>query len=624
MKDYILSTETLRQRLILLEYDNLSKKNFKNEIKRIYYEETGTELDVKMEVYFSSDFDDLARKSSSYDGTAIHFYSDNEEVNEMYIISQGTQDSQDVDYILRSLVAGINFDQASDTNNFTKKAKKEFGIKDKKTPVIGLSHSLGHNNNVTAYLAFDTFDEIYSVNGAQANIYNLYQADFEFNRYLKKHYPHIKNNTLSLANISEKDLIYQAKIFYKNKAKNIHQTISLNDPLYAISGQNGFFTLGEVDYINTNPKYPGLRDIIDKIPNSNVADVRNFAIKYTLIKENDGNLDEFIKDVTGFDISILDNPIKTYIFNPSKIDSSLKVMNDKVPDLMERMDLLNENANAIFTEFELAGYISKEQKDEIVKEIGNINKELQLIPGLLEQSVTSRNIHSLFKSSYPSQYVTDLNALLMMDSARKSIKKSLSVLQKDEYKDILNQIVESHSIIEILNANSIEKQRGRYYHNNQLYTTSVYNGSEIKLNISFVMKMYTESKMQIENKKWAIDKLEKIVLKDINDYFNEEQSIARRRIFDIKQNPASYAYMFNHHISYLSGQTNLVRANGVIPNQYDLINGDLESTILKLRKTTKQAEEMLVHFHTSIGKIFKEEQDLSNIFSMDGVLNWLK
>lgn len=63
MRDYILSTDNLRQRVILLEYDGLSERNFKKEIQRIYYEETGTELDVKIDVYFSSDFDDFTKKN---------------------------------------------------------------------------------------------------------------------------------------------------------------------------------------------------------------------------------------------------------------------------------------------------------------------------------------------------------------------------------------------------------------------------------------------------------------------------------------------------------------------------------------------------------------------------------
>ncbi|RFA33336.1 hypothetical protein CAI16_15090 [Virgibacillus dokdonensis] len=93
------------------------------------------------------------------------------------------------------MFAGKDGSQAIATNKFVNEAKKEFGVADT-IPTTGLSHSLAHNNNTTAHLVFDIFDEVYSVNGAQTNYYQLYFTDIGFANAVRSHF------SLSL---SEKD-----------------------------------------------------------------------------------------------------------------------------------------------------------------------------------------------------------------------------------------------------------------------------------------------------------------------------------------------------------------------------------------------------------------------------------
>ena len=56
----------------------------------------------------------------------------------------------------------------SDNVNFIKALKRRFDLSNQ-TPIIGLAHSLAHNNNLTSHLVSGSFDELYSVNGAQTN-----------------------------------------------------------------------------------------------------------------------------------------------------------------------------------------------------------------------------------------------------------------------------------------------------------------------------------------------------------------------------------------------------------------------------------------------------------------------
>lgn len=154
MSEKIVVSEELRLRLIDLEYKNLSNEEMIARIQRLYIEEYGESLDAEIQIYKSSEATSLDGKSG-YDGTAIYFHSDENEVKEVYVISQGTQDLVDWDYNLKSMFAGIDYSQASDTNKFTVEAMDEFGINPESNsiPIIGLSHSLAHNNNTTAYLS---------------------------------------------------------------------------------------------------------------------------------------------------------------------------------------------------------------------------------------------------------------------------------------------------------------------------------------------------------------------------------------------------------------------------------------------------------------------------------------
>ena len=55
--------------------------------------------------------------------------------------------------------------QAYATYNFVKDAKEHFNVNDKvnQADIIGMSHSLAHNNNATAQLIYNVFDKVYSV-----------------------------------------------------------------------------------------------------------------------------------------------------------------------------------------------------------------------------------------------------------------------------------------------------------------------------------------------------------------------------------------------------------------------------------------------------------------------------
>ena len=108
MENEVLHSNNLRLRLIDLEYKGLSSKEMKTEIKRIYFEESGQELTAEIEILKSSDAKSLKKDESGYDGTAIYFKTEEHEENQLYIISQGSQQQEDWEYNFKAMLAGLD------------------------------------------------------------------------------------------------------------------------------------------------------------------------------------------------------------------------------------------------------------------------------------------------------------------------------------------------------------------------------------------------------------------------------------------------------------------------------------------------------------------------------------
>ncbi|MBA4538832.1 hypothetical protein H1Z61_17310 [Bacillus aquiflavi] len=82
MEPQVLLTKEMRMRIIELEYLDLPKEKYIQEIERIYIEETGERLPATIKLMSSSESEELKNDRSGYDGTAIHFVSEDKAINE--------------------------------------------------------------------------------------------------------------------------------------------------------------------------------------------------------------------------------------------------------------------------------------------------------------------------------------------------------------------------------------------------------------------------------------------------------------------------------------------------------------------------------------------------------------
>lgn len=140
MNNKLCDNEEIYLRLIEEEYSNqISRKNpsnsheyiqkFRNDfalkVKQILLEEKREQIDLDVSIITSAEMN-IGQKSG-YDGTAIYLkYNNNKE--ELIIISQGSQDFSDWEYNLKSMLSGINLDQARSTYQFVSAVKDKFNL----------------------------------------------------------------------------------------------------------------------------------------------------------------------------------------------------------------------------------------------------------------------------------------------------------------------------------------------------------------------------------------------------------------------------------------------------------------------------------------------------------------
>src|SRR5690625_1232476 len=487
----------------------------------MYIEEYGEKLPAEMDVYSTSNPNNFKNDTSGYEGTAIHFHSKENNIDEVYVISQGTQDAEEREYNIKAMLAGQDVTQAEAADEFVNEAKKEFGASDY-TSVTGLSHSLAHNNNATAHLLYDTFDDVYSVNGAQTNFYQIYNNNRGFEKAVDNKFSLDFSDPNAVYDIEPDKLKAFAKDYYKDKGENIHQLISVDDPLYAVSGVRGFFTLGDVEMYDTNPDYPGLRSIMDDIPDDTVKDLQEMAIQYATATK-DGNINDGIQELTGVNMEILgkvDGVIsgaKFYATHQKEIDEMIQDMDDKIPVVLTQIKKLTENADPILQRFVDAGYIDKNKKEQLVKDLTDTQHNLE---NMQKAIAHWRDMHDSTGRFNYMRYMSDGEALLTLYSNYKSIEKRLDQLEKKDLLNIAGIIKGDHGIFGILGAVS---GGNKSYKGGDMFLAASGGSDEIQVNMSAALRLYDKGKELLEDKKEEIKNLQSAVAREIESCYKQEK-----------------------------------------------------------------------------------------------------
>ncbi|ASN07410.1 hypothetical protein CFK40_14210 [Virgibacillus necropolis] len=618
----IITSIEMRLRLIDIEYNNLEESEMIKQIKRIYTEEYGEKIPANIDIFQSSESSELKNDESGYDGTAIHFSSKKNNINEVYVISQGSQGKEDWVYNVKAMFAGKEYRQASAVDKFVSNSIDQFQSNSNKTldfskiPVIGLSHSLAHNNNTTAHLAYGTFDKIYSVNGAQTNYYQLYLADDVFAQSVRKQFSISRLDEDAIYDLDPNKLREFAENYYKDEAKNIHQLISKDDPLYAVSGTRGFFTLGDTKFVDTDPNHEGLRPLIDKVPDHVIKDFQEIAIQYT-VSSRKGGIDAVLKDILGINMSVIreidgiGSFLDLYFTEQEKINAMLVEVNKKLPGLMEKIKTITGNSDVLFGELLKAGYVTSEQKDELVSTFQNIEKELVDTEKSIETLLIWRNSNSYLSA----QIGADFGAYLRVKDNIESLMASFETLQKKEYQNILHGIISNHGIAEVLAELSGD---GKSYIGNDMVLSTGSGDKMIQVNISATLRMYTMGKVILSEKEDVITKLESTIEGIIYHAYEEEKRQVINKINDMESNPIAYTNLLRKHV-YYSRNSKTVRGINVHETLHPLHErAKLDTEVKSLHMSIVAGHEHLEIYRKSIEELFDEEKRVALLFDLMG------
>src|SRR5690625_2299086 len=184
----VLMDERLRNRVINAEYGGITEEK----VRAIYIEETGKELPATIAVYNSEDYIDN-QGSYGFNGTIIHFFDEQEGINQTYTIPRGSEKGDqetgrpdDWLYNMMGIFLGKDASQYNAAKEFDQKVRKailkELKEKSSKTKLkrIGLGHSLGGNLITLQQLVNKDFDTVYTVNAAAPTTYQLTHIEKPF------------------------------------------------------------------------------------------------------------------------------------------------------------------------------------------------------------------------------------------------------------------------------------------------------------------------------------------------------------------------------------------------------------------------------------------------------------
>lgn len=604
MTKNILDYKSISMRLTDEEYNNMDAAEMESKIKQIYLEETGSLLDADIKIFHTSESSNKLLASSGYDGTAI--YVDDGKQEELYVISQGSTNGPDWSFNAKGVLAGESTVQPASTDTFVIEAKQHLGV-DKDTKVISWGHSLGHHNNATSFLGSDTFDEVYGMNGAQVNAYELFELDREFQKAVSDEFDvRLKDELRDTVPADEIEEF--TKNYYKDKSEDIHQIISSDDPLNGLTTYvPGIVEIGEVEVYDTNPSVPGIGELAKDIPPEVIRDVQDLALIYAKA-DNAGGTKEVANQLFGVNmdylkgVNSLGSFLSWYTFNQGEFDETVKALNKSVPPLLDKVRVVLDNKDLIFGRLQEAGYISLKEKDTMIEELELIESHLSTIEDGLNANSSLSGV----------QFLQDISTVAFGGSLlwiKSSLTASMDRMKESGFFESLNKIVASHSIPELLAAMS--EGNKSYFGTDMVYTAT--KGDPIKVNISAALRMYRETLPILEEKETKIRNFEQAVKEELDDSYKDEKRKVQDEIDRMESSPSSYRDLLakHGHLPAFNKEMKSIKVHEVF---YPLENNDFEEEIHELKKSVESGKLYIEKYRKAIEDLFDEEDNVSRLF----------
>ncbi|MBU7594887.1 DUF6792 domain-containing protein [Metabacillus halosaccharovorans] len=227
----------------------------------------------------------------------------------------------------------------------------------------GYGHSLGGNNITLLQLIPDDdgdvrFKQVYAINDAAPTAYQLAAIDPTFRSRVNRQFK-IENDE-DIYNIPENELKNFAEEFYKNEIDEttINHLTAEEDMLYGVSGVRGFLEIGDRNgFLYTDPRYAGIRDLIDKMPDKDLRTIQMFLSNYSTTYDTEG-IDGFLSGLTGFNPAVVDSILTSsdeFSETVKKIQESVDGLEKPFTDIKEADSFLSFAKESVTLPFDLFG-----------------------------------------------------------------------------------------------------------------------------------------------------------------------------------------------------------------------------------------------------------------------------
>jgi len=364
--------------------------------------------------------------------------------------------------------------------------------------------------------------------------------------------------------------------------------------------------------VDTNTDYPGLRSIMDDIPDDAVQDLQELAIQYTVSSQN-GGTNAAIQELTGVNMNLVNqidgfwSVIEVYTTKQSEIDTMIRDVNNKLPLLLSQVKTVTTNADVIFQRFVDAGYISADQKKLIVTELTNIQSELDGIQDSISRLVDIRDMHR-----FSSQLGGDVGTYIKIKNHVDAIQGSLDKLDTKAFRDILGTIGSGHDITGILESIN---NGNKSYLGTDMILTATSGSQEIKVNISAALRMYEEGRALLEDKVTEIKRLQAAIDREIIQCYKTERKKVMNKIYDMEASPSTYTHLLRKHV-YFTRLDKSITGIDVHEVFYPFNHNNMDDKISLLNESVEKGHTYLEDYRSAIEDLFDEEENIAALFDV--------
>ncbi|WP_413363606.1 DUF6792 domain-containing protein [Lysinibacillus sp. 3P01SB] len=619
----ILFSDELRGRIVDLEYGELSEEA----IKQIYFEETGKELTVDIQLYHSSDYSKkLEIGENGFDGTIVHFFDEGTGVNQVYSIARGSEMKEEDNwrpedwmYNTFGIFVGQNNGQYRDAQLFETEVTSIIENKTKDSDIglekYGLGHSLGGNTKQMQQLLDQEFERVYTINAAQPTVYQLAYSDTDFRAELVKKFDLSPFKFNEIYTVDPDALVQFTEEYYKEAGDDIYRLVAEEDMMLAVSENiRGFITVGHGEPIDTMADFAGIGNILGEIPDKDIQAIQMYMAKYASDYNNKG-FDGAVAAMTGIDLKLIDQVMENDGFwdhvkdGPQIISQGIPMlqnMSKKIPELLTHLSVIHKNLDPILSAMVKHGYVSQDQKAAILGAVEGIEKDLQDI------------VDAINKALEPN--LTTIGEIMDIIDAYKTIKEKwnsitghLDTIQMSlsDLMEALNKSVDGHSIYNLLEALAAEK--GKEYKGKDLFMTVTSKGQKVKINLSSAVRIYTTGMAIYDEKEAVLGRLKSDYETSYLQDFENRKARLVEKITDMEVNYSKYQYLLGNftYDAYQKYVLTGINVHEDIPPLAENFKSSFEHMFHYYEQEIEQGRKAMATIKKTIEDYFKFDQELA-------------